>query len=141
MKTLKEVVELLGGLDIGDDVFDYGNYFEYDLDLKDYYDKVLDFMANEIEFETYRKDWFSTCKITNFIEKYQEQFDEFLNEVYREEYTPKYICQKHNIEKIDVDDELFYDIYIEMFGSLINGGFSEKDYENLYKILTRKGDK
>ena len=139
MRTLKEVLEFLDeGLDIADDIFDWGNYFEYNLELSDYYDKVLDFMANEIEFVKYHKGWYSICKITDFIQKYQDKFDEFLNDVYQEEYTPRYFCENDGIEKIDVDDELFYDIYIEMFGSLINGGFSEKDYKKLYTILTRK---
>lgn len=139
MKTLKEAIEFIGdGFDIGDDIFDYGNYYGYDLDLKDYYDKVLDFMASKIEFVKYQKDWYSICKITEFIEKYQEQFDEFLNQVYREEYTPSYICEQEGIERIDCDDELFYEIYIQMFGDLINGNFSEKDYKKLYTILTKE---
>lgn len=137
MKTLKEALELLDdGFDIADDIFDWGNYFGYDLESDDYYDKLLDFMADHIEFVKYQKDWYSICKITDFIVKYQDKFDKFLNEVYLEEYTPKYLCKKYNMPKISEDDELFYDVYFDMFANLLNGNFSDEEYEKLYKILT-----
>ena len=137
MKTLKEALEFVGdGFDIADDIFDWGNYFGYNEKSNDCYDKVLDFMAEHIEFVKYQKEWYSICKITDFIVKYQKQFDKFLNEVYKKEYTPKYLCEKYDIPRISEDDELFYDIYFEMFSSLINGNFSDNNYELLYKILT-----
>lgn len=92
-------------------------------------------MASKIEFVKYQKDWYSICKITQFIEAYQKQFDEFLNEEYLEEYTPKYICKKYNIDKITSDDELFYDVYIDLFNGLINGSFGENSYRRLFELL------
>lgn len=136
MKTLKEELEFVSeGLDICDDVFDFCTYYYYDVKGTGYYDRLLDFMASKIEFVKYQKDWFSICKITQFIEAYQKQFDEFLNEEYLEEYTPKYICKKYNIDKITSDDELFYDVYIDLFNRLTRGSFDEISYRRLFELL------
>lgn len=136
MKTLKEALEFVSeGFDICDDIFDFGTYYDYDIKSKNYYDRLLDFMASKIEFVKYQKCWYSICKITQFIEAYQKQFDEFLNEVYFEEYTPKYICKKYNIDKITSDDELFYDVYIDLFNQLVRGGFDENSYRRLFELL------
>lgn len=136
MKTLKEAINFIGsGFDIGDETFDYGIYYDYDVNSESYYDRVLDFMAEKIEFVKYQKDWYSTCKITEFMESYQKQFDKFLNEVYCEEYTPQFICNKYKIDKITSDDELFCDVYIELFDNLIKGSFGEKAYKRLFELL------
>lgn len=139
MKLKTMIKQLDDGFDIGDNIWDFGNYFGYTLGSDDYYDKVLDFMASKIDLLKYQPNWYSICDITGFIVKYQDKFDEFLNEVYREEYTPAHICKKYGIEKIKADDELFYDVYIEgLFGGLINGSFSEDNYKRLYAILKEK---
>lgn len=136
MKTLKEELEFVSkGLNICDNVFDFCTYYDYDVKGTGYYDRLLDFMASKIEFVKYQKYGYSICKITQFIEAYQKQFDEFLNEVYCEEYTPKYICKKYNIDKITSDDELFCNVYIDLFYQLISGGFDENSYRRLFELL------
>lgn len=133
--TLLDAIKFVGdGFDIGDDIFDWGNYFECYSDIKDCkdaYDKVQYVLAKNIEFVKYQKDWYSTCKITQFIEKYIDMFNDFLNEVWREEYQPRYFEKQYTS-----DDEEFYDIYLEsMFSGLINGNYSESDYELLLKLM------
>ena len=38
-------------------------------------------------------------------------------------------------DKVTMDDEEFYDLYINTFANLINGYYDEEDYELLYDLL------
>lgn len=138
MKKLSEVIEVIGGFDICDEVFDYGIYYDYDSEEKnDYYDKTLKLVADKIEFIKYQKDWYSCCNITKFIEENQVAIDKFMDIVYKEQYTPRFICKKNNIDKITSDDEIFADVYLDLFfNDLAIGNLTDNEYKQLYKLLS-----
>ena len=117
------------GFDIGDEVFDWGNYFEvdnYSME-KDSYDILMVFFANNIEMLNYNEDWYSCCKVSEFIQSHRKAFDKFMEKCNSEYYQPN--------DKVTMDDEEFYDLYINTFANLINGNYAEEDYELLYDLL------
>lgn len=123
--------------DIADNIFDWVNCFEVaELEtsanknnIDDDCNNVLLWFADNIETTSNDSDYIH-CNITEFIEENRAIFDEFLNQVYREEYQPQ------NIDKIESDSEEFYDYYLEdVFGGLINGTFSDSDYSLLWRII------
>lgn len=139
-KTLKQAIIEYGECDIADNVFDFLVFFGIDTEKKesemDYYDKVINWFADNIEFE--RVDWWSngqqiTCKISAFIDNNRAIFENFLNQVYQPQYQPQ------NNDYIESESDEFYDFYMEMFEGLVSGNFSEKDYEILFDIIARKG--
>ena len=117
------------GFDIGDEIFDWGNYFEidnYSL-TKDSYDVVMVYFANNIEMINYNEDWYSCCKVSEFIQSHRKAFDKFMEKCNSKYYQPN--------DKVTMDDEEFYDLYINTFANLINGNYAEEDYELLYDLL------
>lgn len=126
--TLYELVANNEGFDIGDNIFDYGNYFDFEADSDDYYDLCLGAMAKEIEAEQVKPHWYTICKITDFLEKRKDLFTEFMNTFYDEKY--------HITEEIKSDNEEFYDTYITCFNIFINGGFSDRLYKWMYERLS-----
>lgn len=119
------------GFDIADEIFDWANYFGIDLHNteKDSYDVVMVYFANNIEMVCYRENWYSSCKVSEFIQKHRKAFDEFMRTTNNESYQPK--------EDVTIDDEEFYDLYLMTFESLINGNYAEEDYEWLYDLLLK----
>lgn len=117
--------------DCGDDVYDYLIYIDFDREPTDYYDKCMAVFAMNIPvLKVYNQN--TICDISGFINRNLSVFNKFLNEVYVDEYKPK------NIGKIEYGTEEFYDIYLEAFKSLVNGGFSEKHYELLWRIINHE---
>lgn len=138
MKLVECVAKHNGGFDISDRTWDWGEYFDCADKLKncgDYYDKVQWVLGKEIEVDKFDTTWFTVCDISGFIMKNIDVFNEFLNDVNREEWQPQ------NWEKQpEQDDEEFYELYIEgMFQDLLAGGYSEKSYEKLYRIMEKYG--
>jgi hypothetical protein len=119
------------GFDISDEIFDWGNYFEVDNNLTlqkaDFYDIVMVYFANNIEMVNYNEDWYSCCKVSEFIQKHRKAFDKFMEDCNSEYYKPN--------ENVTIDDEEFFDLYISTFANLINGNYAEEDYELLYDLL------
>lgn len=126
--TLYELVKQYGGLDIGDNIYDWGNYFDFSEDGDDY-DRCMVVMAKEIEVVKVNPNWFSCCKITEYLEKYKEAFTDFMNTFYDDEYKPQ--------EEIEAESEEFYDYYFDLFTSLINGGWSDREYKWLADRLEK----
>lgn len=118
--ALYELVKQNGGLDIGDDIYDWGNYFDFSDDESDDYDRCMVVMAKMIEVVNINLGWYSCCKITEYLEKHKEAFTDFMNTFYEEMYKPI------NVEN---ETEEFFDYYFELFTTLINGGWSEKEYK------------
>ena len=117
------------GFDIGDETFDWGNYFEvdhYSLE-KDSYDVLMVYFANNIEMVNYTEDWYSCCKVSEFIQSHRQAFDKFMVECNNEHYQPN--------NEVSMDDEEFYDLYLMTFENLINGNYADEDYELLYDLL------
>ena len=83
--TLYELVKQQGGLDIGDNIYDWGNYFDFSDDDCDDYDICMVVMAKEIEVVNVNPNWFSCCKITEYLEKHKDTFTEFMNTFYDDE--------------------------------------------------------
>ena len=130
--TLYELVKQDGGLDIGDNIYDWGNYFDFSEDGDDY-DRCMVVMAKRIEVVNVNKNWFTTCKITEYLEKYKDTFTNFMNTFYDDEYKPQ--------EEIEVESEEFYDYYFDLFTSLINGGWSDREYKWLADRLEKNNGK
>lgn len=141
----KMLLKEFSGQDISDTVFDYLNYFEASEEASDYYEKVQNYLADNIEVEKVNRS-IVICNITKFIEKHQAKINKFMKSVYYEEYTP----QKNGVAtykpsketKYNTDKgETFYYMYFEIFlNDVLNGGLSENDYKELYKTLTGKED-
>ena len=128
--TLYELVKQNGGLDIGDNIYDWGNYFDFSDDSSDDYDRCMVVMAKEIEVVKINPNWFSCCKITDYLEKHKEAFTDFMNTFYDDEYKPQ--------EEIEAESEEFYDFYFDLFTSLINGGWSDREYKWLADRLEKE---
>lgn len=140
MKLKTMIKQIQDGFDIGDNTFDYGVYFGYSFNSNDYFDKTLELIASKMDLIKYQPNWYSICDITGFIDKNREVLDEFMSMVYRDEYTPKYICEKEGIEKIDTDTEEFCDIYIDLlFNDIVIGNLTDSDYKILYDLLKNGG--
>ena len=123
-----------GGLDICDDIWDWGNYFEVDGDSTDYYNKVMQFFAMGIEVLKYEPNWYTVCDVAGFILKNKVAFDNFMNEVNNDNFKPR------NNEKLcSVDDYVMFEVYIATFQELLNGNYSEDDYKLLYIELMAGG--
>lgn len=118
------------GLDICDDTWDCGNYFEVDGESNDYYDKVMQFFAMNIEVLKYDPTWYTICDVSGFIWKNLNAFSRFMNAANNENFQPciQGVCES-------VDDYLMLDIYIATFQELINGNYCEEDYEKLFYYL------
>ena len=119
--TLYELVKQDGGLDIGDNIYDWGNYFDFSDDDSDDYDRCMVEMAKRIEVVKVNKNWFTTCKITQFLQDNEDVVTEFIDSFYDDEYKPQ--------EEIESESEEFYDYYFDLFTSLINGGWSDREYK------------
>ena len=121
------------GFDIADVDFDWGNYFEVpeEVENDDYYDKCMIFFAENITMVNYQENWYSGCKIGEFLMNYEDAFTTFMNEENRYEYRPE------NFD-FEIGDEDWYELYIMTFESLINGNYCEEDYEKLYTYLTQE---
>lgn len=122
------------GFDISDTYWDWGTYFECPLKWEDchsYCDACMLLFALNIEFVKFKSDWFSPCKVTEFIENNREAFDRFLNEAYREGYRP---CDG---DRLNADeDKGYYELYMDAMEQLLIGNFSESKYERLFQLLT-----
>ena len=130
--TLYELFQLcqIDNTDIGDDVYDWGVNFSCYIDKKkctDYYSKLMRYFATQIECDHYQPKWYSNCFVSKFIKEHLDVFTKFFNEENNENYQP----QKYE----DIDDELFYDIYMTSFESLIVGNYNDEQYEKLFKML------
>lgn len=142
MKLKTMIKQIQDGFDIGDNIFDYGVYFGYTFNSNDYDDKVLELMASKIDLIKYNPSWYSTCNITGFIDKHRSIFDNFMSMVYRDEYTPEYLCKKYNLKQINKDTELFYSIYIELlFNDIVIGNLTDSEYKILYEMFLNEGVK
>lgn len=122
-------------LDIGDEVFDWGENIDYIPESNDGYNRVMKYFINNIECIKYSKDWYSTCKVSEFIEKNIDKFNTFLNEAYQEQYQPQNQEKQYTIKE---DPEEFYDMYMDMMSSLLRGSFATSDYDLLADILEGK---
>lgn len=119
------------GFDIADEIFDWATYFGADLHdtTNDSYNVVMVYFANEIEMVNFREEWYSCCKVSEFIQSHRKVFDEFMRMANNEYFQPN--------DEVTIDDEEFYDLYLATFENLINGNYAEDDYELLYDLLLK----
>ena len=117
------------GFDISDEIFDWATYFGADLHdtTNDSYNVVMVYFANEIEMVNYNENWYSCCKVSEFIQAHRKAFDKFMKECNNKNYQPN--------EKITMDDEEFCDLYLSTFENLVCGNYADEDYELLYELL------
>lgn len=117
------------GFDISDEIFDWATYFGADLHntTNDSYNVLMVYFANEIEMVNYQENWYSCCKVSEFIQKHKKAFDMFMKEVNNERFQPD--------DEVTIDDEEFCDLYLSTFESLVCGNYADEDYELLYDLL------
>ena len=119
--------------DIADDTWDWGVYFESSNsknECEDYYYLLMWYFANNIQIIKYQENWFSICKVSEFIFNNINVFDKFMNEENCVEFKP------NEYEKIEsIDDELMVDIYLPTLENLMIGNYSENGYKKLYNYL------
>ena len=125
--TLYEAIKTYGGMDICDNVFDYGVYFDFNEPALSPYDSCMQAMAQRIEFVSYKPTYYSPCKIADFISKNYLA----LNQLRREFLVDPEIKEASELQTI----EDFYTNYIEMFNQLIYGSWPEKAYKRLVVLL------
>ena len=116
--------------DIGDDTYDWVNNFSCCMDkskAKNPYDKLMRYFATNIEVSNYKPKWYSNAYVSDFIKKHIDAFNKFMNENNIEGFRP---C-----EYDDIDDETWYDLYMNTFSNLINGNYSDEQYAELLKLL------
>ena len=126
--TIKQFMEFAnkGGFDIGDDVWDWGVYFDLPRTIDDNYDKFCEFVANNLTMVCYRDDWYSTCKVTEFLTKFDKAFRKFTNECNNENYQ---------LGDCEIESDQWFETIFPTFESLIVGGYSENDYGRLVELL------
>lgn len=134
--TLYEARLAAKGLDIADDTYDIGIYFDCARswkEAKDGYDKFMLLLGCNILVKKYNPDWYTVCYISEFMWDNRDIFDPFFNENNREGYRPM-DYKDLNPEK----DSGFYEAYIQPFESLLSGGYSDEDYQTLYDAFVKK---
>ena len=53
--------------DISDETYDWGTYISYTEDPEDAYERFCNFVMENTEMVSYNSDWYSPCKVTEFI--------------------------------------------------------------------------
>lgn len=137
-KSIYETLRLVGqnDLDFCDNDWDFGvnmgceNSFE---ECHDYYDKFMLLLCLNIKCLKVNTDWYSPCDFVSFFEENKKPIDKFLNEENREGFRPKDYKSLNPKE-----DSGYYEVYFMSFENLINGNYSENNYEKLYKLLGGK---
>lgn len=127
---LLSFVEGIEGIDIGDDVFDFVTHIDCKLkkgECNDNYDFCMRYFCTQIELSCYRPNWYSNAFISEFIKKHINAFNKFMNEENADNFKPQ------NYDEID--DDLFYDLYLNTFENLVTGGYADSDYEKLLRYL------
>lgn len=127
---LLSFVEGIDGIDIGDDVYDFVTHIDCHIkkgECKDNYDKCMRYLCTQLELSCYRPNWYSNCYISEYIKKNIDAFTKFMDEENDEKFKPK------NYE--DIDDEMFYDLYLNTFENLVVGNYADQDYEKLLNYL------
>ena len=146
-KSLYEVLRLGGweDLDICDTIWDWGvnlghggysSFEDIDKDnpMDPWYYKIILLFCLNIKVEKVQPKWYTVCHVAEFIDENREAFDKFMNEENREGYRPKDYPKHQNPT---IDDELFYDIYLPTFESLVVGNYTDDDYKKLFEYLTK----
>lgn len=127
----------LDGCDITDPVWDWGVYLAKPeaLSLKsarDPYDKFLLILALNLQFDQYVPDWYSPCRVCEFIEANRQAFDKFLDEENQEGCRPSDYSEPLRSN----EDEGYFEVYMQSMEGLIAGQYSEGGYAKLVKYLT-----
>lgn len=134
--TLYEIMKLKQeGFDIADTEWDWGTYVGFiDEDqVEDAYDRFILYFIQNVEIERLNEDWYSPCKVAEFVVKHLNAFKKFFNEENREGYRPMDYEDADNSN----EDEGFFEAYMCGIESLLCGNYCEDDYEKLYKLLTK----
>ena len=130
-KSLFEVLSLTGkeGLDICDDIWDWGIYLGCERSFEnckdDYYDKCMLLFALNFTCTKVCETGYSTCLVSKFIHDNIDVFREFFNEENREGYRP---MDYDNADDWESDDG-FYEAYMQPMESLIAGNYTDSDYK------------
>lgn len=132
---LYDLVKIAGGLDVSDNTFDWGTYFDFcderDDGEIDWYNEFAIEVAKRTEIVKVNKDWYSPCKFTEMIVANMDAFRKFFNEENREGYRP---MDYENADDATTDDG-FYEAYLAGLESLFIGNYCDSDYKKLTLLL------
>lgn len=140
LETLYDVIISSGDVDICDEDWDFENCFvtggETWSDCADYYDCLMLLFALNLKVLHYYPEYSSvTCNIAEFLWDHKEVMNSFMEDNNTWSHTPGYY------KEISPDcDSGFYETYMMTFASLINGNYSERQYEELFKALVSDSD-
>lgn len=127
----------LDSVDIADNTYDFAVNFACNLDknkCKDYYDKLMRMFAIGIECGNF-EIWSSPvahCDIVAFIRQHYTSFNVFMSHNNRDGYKP----QEYDL--VEEDTDLWYDLYMNTFESLVIGNYSDEQYKELYQLMGGK---
>lgn len=136
-EPLYDAVRRTDGLDICDSVYDWGIfvYCEESLDkCNDWYDAFMYVFCVNVICEKQVSDWYSPCRVTEFVKENMKAFKKFFNKENREGYRPK---DYENSDDPDVD-EGFFEAYLEGMESLLAGNYCDRQYRDLIQLLAGK---
>lgn len=116
--------------DISDEIYDWGVYVCYTEEPVDNYDKFMNYLLENIEMVEFKSDWYSPCKVTEFMLEHFDAFAKFFNEENGEAFRPD------SYEGVNwSEDEEFYDVFLASLESLINGNYTDEDYGKILSYL------
>lgn len=129
---------IIGDIDLYDYAWDWAVASGVDIytpeEEMDGYAKAQKWIAQHIMVDTDTVGSYAIeCNASDMMWKYREVFDPFLEKHNKYAYRPS--TWKH----LDPDeDDGFYEVYMCSLESLIVGSYSDKDYEELYRMLSAK---
>lgn len=135
INTLKDFLKLRGiGVDVCDDTIECPYcYMELMENIKDDYDKFVDYIESNVEFVHYNP---TSCvgqivgvKYLELLKKDIKVWIEFTNEYSREEFT---------ISNFDNEDDFIQDGLCYVLESMLNGGYSEQAYEYFNNLIAKQ---
>lgn len=128
------------GFDICDKDWDWGIYMGCERDFNhckdsdgnpDYYYACMLLFCLNIRCTKIRPEYYSVCRVSDFIKNNIDVFREFFNENNREGYRP----MDYKNADDDNKDDGWYEAYMQPMESLIAGNYCQSDYEKLYLAL------
>lgn len=137
--TLYELFDLtkMDSVDIADNVWDFMTNFGCKVKkdkCKDYYDKLMRLFAINIECNHFelRSSPVAHCYISEYISKNINAFNTFMGKNNRDGYKPS------EYKLVEEETDLWYDLYMNTFESLVVGNYSDDQYKELYELLGGK---
>lgn len=116
-------------LDIGDNVFDWGEYIGFELGAEDdAFNEAMILFSKRVNVIKLQPEWYTICDVYFFIIKNRRKLDLFAQRIYVEEFAKQF-------PKADPESEDFYDTYYNMLSDFIRGNLSDEEYKTFCEIF------